>query len=331
MESFNRFASIELRNGLRIKNRVVVPPMASGTADKAGFVTPKTLEHYGRLLEADPGLLIVEYTFVHTSGRSEPHQLSVAEDAHIRGLRALSERIRRSGTLAGLQIVHSGGKSSLELTGGRLMGPSGIRVPVKGDTLEKPDEMTIADIRMWMDSFAMAIDRAVEAGFDLVELHAAHGYGLNQWLSPITNQRIDEYRNGPRLLLEIIESARRRHPRLLLSVRMPGQDFIEGGLTPKDSIEIAKALESAGVDLLHISSGIGGWRRPSSRIGEGYLVCEAARIQAQIATPVIGVGGIESGTYIDEGLRCGWFQLAAVGRAILKDPAAWRKQNLEFI
>ena len=109
---------------------------------------------------------------------------------------------------------------------------------------------------------------------------------------------------------------------------MPGQDFLEGGLSPEDAIRIARGLEARGVDLLDVSSGIGGWRRPRDREGQGYLVAEAARIQEAVAVPVIGVGGIEQGSFIDELVATGRVGLAAVGRAILKEPEAWRNTHL---
>jgi len=328
----NRFSPLNLLSGKQLQNRVVVPPMASQTANEDGFVTEKTIAHYERLTQAKPGLLIVEYTFVHLSGRSENFQLGVQSDAQVSGLARLARRIKKSGALAGLQMTHGGGKSERGLTGGVLMGPSAVSVPVKDRQLENPNPMDSNDIELWKSAFVDASDRAIAAGFDLIEIHSAHGYGLNQWLSPLTNRRTDGYGGGlvnrMKLLLEIVRAIRTRHPQLLISVRMPGQDFIEGGLELSDTILIAQALERAGVDLLHVSSGIGGWRRPSSRTGEGYLVSEATSIQASVQIPVIGVGGIESGDYIDDGLRKKDFSLAAVGRAILKDPKNWYDRNM---
>lgn len=298
--------------------------MASETADESGFVTEKTIEHYANLKRAHVGLLMVEYSFIHPSGRSELNQLGINDDLQIPGLTKLAAEIKSSGAMAGIQLTHSGGKSESQFTGGVLQSPSGIVVPVKDKLLDTPDIMTDDDIADWKRWFFEAATRAVKAGFELVELHAAHGYGLNQWLSPITNKT--NYRLG--FLLDIVSIIRSAYPHLLLSVRIPGQDFMEGGLTQSDAKKIAKSLEAVGVDIINVSSGIGGWRRPRERNGEGYLVEEAAYIQSHVSIPVIGVGGIETGDYIDEVINGKKIALAAVGRAILKNPQQWGEVNL---
>lgn len=328
----NRFSTLSLRGGRLLRNRVVVPPMASGTASTDGFVSDATLAHYERLTESGAGLVMVEYSHVHLSGRSEDNQLGIYCDGQLDGLSRLAQVIQRAGSIAGIQLTHAGGKTSREMTGGILMAPSAVPVPVKDRTMEIPDEMSTRDIQLWKEAFLNASDRAVRAGFDFVELHAAHGYGLNQWLSPLTNRRSDRY-GGTRegralLLLEIIQAIRRRHPRLILSVRMPGQDFLEGGLGFQDTLWIGQELERLGVDLIDVSSGIGGWRRPKERTGQGYLVHEASLIQDGVSVPVIGVGGIETGKFIDALLSEGRISLAAVGRAILQGPRQWAEANL---
>jgi NADPH2 dehydrogenase len=329
----NRFSPLQLNAGHTLKNRIVVPPMASGTATTAGLATEKTRDHYAKLARSGAGLVIVEYTFVHPSGRSEENQLGISCEEHIEGLAALAKVIQQNGARAGIQITHSGAKSNLTYTGGNLMGPSAIAVAVKGAALQIPQAMTMVDIALWKVAFANAARRAALAGFDLIEFHSAHGYGLNQWLSPITNHRQDEFgidlKGRSRLLQEIVQQTREQYPALLLSVRMPGQDFLEGGLSPQDGLEVAKMLERSGIDLIHVSSGIGGWRRPLVRIGEGYLVAEATKIQQHVAIPVIGVGGIETGDYIDRSLFARKFSLAAVGRAILQDPELWAQKNMQ--
>lgn len=323
----NRFSPLKLRNDSIIANRIVIPSMASETADVSGYVTAKTIAHYSRLAEAQAGLVMVEYSFVHSSGRSEEHQLGINQPPQKEGLSQIAKAIKEKGSLAGIQLTHSGGKTESRYTDGILQSPSGIVVPAKDKVLETPFEMNLQDIKDWKKWFLNAAHLAVEANYDVIELHAAHGYGLNQWLSPITNKRTDQYggsiSNNSRLLLEIVKDIRNQYPLMLISVRMPGQDFLEGGLTIDDSIQIAKQLQDAGVDIINISSGIGGWRRPGERHGEGYLVEEASKIQNKISAPVIGVGGIESGSYIDELLSKNKISLAAVGRAILKDPKLW--------
>ncbi|MFL5813387.1 MAG: NADH:flavin oxidoreductase [Bdellovibrionia bacterium] len=331
-QSLSRFTGLSFQNGKRLANRVVVPPMASETADAQGFVTDKTLSHYQRLSQSRAGLVMVEYTYVDVSGRSEEKQLGAHSEEHIHGLSALAQVIHQSGALVGIQLTHAGGKTTRDLTGGALMGPSPVAVPVKDRVLETMDPMSETDIELWKGWFKSAVVRAKKAGFDLVELHAAHGYGLNQWLSPLTNHRSDSYGGTldrrARLLLEIVREVRAEHSDLLLAVRMPGQDFMEGGLRSSEAIWLAQSLERTGIDVIDVSSGIGGWRRPRNRTDEGYLVDEASAIQASVDTPVIGVGGIETGAYIDQSLSQGRFALAAVGRAILKDPGLWGDTHL---
>ncbi len=330
--SHPRLSPLILARGLTFANRIVVPAMASETADVHGFVTDETRAHYRRLAESGAGLINVEYTFVTLSGRSEPHQLGASSDEHVAGLAEIATIIKASGAVAGLQLVHGGAKTTRELTGGVVLGPSAIRVPAKDRDLEVPTPMSLGDVAHWQEAFSLAAGRAVAAGFDLVELHAAHGYGLNQWLSPLTNQRSDAYGGDPagrcRMLREIVGRLHREQPRLILAARIPGQDFIPGGLTVDDMIVVTRSLLAAGLDVVSVSSGLGGWRRPKERREQGYLVEEATRIQAAVSAPVIGVGGIETGEYIDDAVSQGRISLAAVGRAILKNPAAWRNAHL---
>lgn len=332
MDCQQRYDTLNIKSNYTLRNRVVVPAMASETATSEGLATEATFAHYRRLSESGAGLIHVEYTFVDLSGRSERHQLGASNDDHVPGLKTLAEIIKSSGAVAGLQLVHGGGKTSKDLTGGALLGPSAIRVPVKDRELEIPKSMSGAEILDLQNAFLAAAKRGVEAGFDLIELHAAHGYGLNQWLSPLTNQRDDEYggslHNRARLIIEIVQRLRQAFPDTILSARIPGQDFIEGGLSVDDMLIITRLLIDAGLDLVSVSSGLGGWRRPRDRDQEGYLVQEAARIQESTSKPVIGVGGIETGSYIDQAVCRRQLSLAAVGRAILKDPGAWRRKNL---
>lgn len=321
---------LALPSGITLGNRVVIPAMASDTANEDGMVSAKTIAHYQRLAQAGAGLVFVEYTYVLRSGRSEQNQLGLDEDRKIEGLSAVARALREAGAIPGIQLTHAGGKTSRDLTGGVLQGPSTVSVPVKDRAMEIPAEVSLPEIAEWIDAFAMAAQRAQRAGFQVVEIHAAHGYGLNQWLSPITNQRRDAYggglKNRMRLLLEIVRRIRETSPSITLSVRIPGMDFLPGGLSLDDGVRIAQSLEAHGVEIINVSSGIGGWRRPRDRRGQGYLVAEAAEIQRHINAPVIGVGGIETGEFIDALIAENRVALAAVGRAILQDPLAWKRK-----
>lgn len=326
-----RFNNYRFRNGKTARNRLVVPPMASQTADARGDVTRTTIEHYHRLSQAGAGIVFAEYSAIHPSGRGEPNQLGVDSWRQVDGLASIAGTIHAAGALAGLQLVHVGGKSSSKLTGSPLMAPSAVAVPVRGTGLEVPQSMSEVEIENWIQWFADAARRARTAGFDIVELHAAHGYGLNQWLSPLTNRRGDSFGGSiagrARLLLETVVRIRRESPELLLAVRLPAQDYFPGGLEVGEMQWVVGRLEVLGVDLIDVSSGIGGWRRPRHRRGEGYLVEDAALIRSRTRLPVIGVGGIESAAFIEDALENGRVDFTAVGRAILNDPCAWARKR----
>ncbi len=330
--NLNRWTPYKFSNSKTAKNRVVVPAMASQTANEHGFVTDKTIEHYSRLGESQAGIIFVEYSYVHASGKSESHQLGVYADQQLSGLSKIAQTLHHGGALAGFQIVHAGGKTDRKMTGQSLLGASAVSVPVKDWTPEVPTEMSIEDIGAYIQWYVEAAKRAYAAGFDLVELHAAHGYGLNQWLSPITNHRRDEFggslENRLKLLVKIIHSIKTSVPGILISVRIPGQDHFPGGLSLQDMQRAVMTFEQAGVDLINVSSGIGGWRRPEGRSGEGYLVKDAAVIKQATSLPVIGVGGIVSGIAIDQMLLEEKLDFAAVGRAILEDPKDWSLKQL---
>jgi len=328
----NRWSEFEFKNGQTAKNRVVVPPMASQTADQNGFVTAKTLEHYRNLGLSGAGLIFVEYSFVHQSGKGEENQLGVYLDEQVEGLSQISDLLHQAGALAGLQIVHVGGKTSKEVTGQSLIGASSQAVPVKDRIMEKPCEASQDQIEQMIDWYVESSRRAVAAGFDVIELHAAHGYGLNQWLSPITNNRSDQYGGniyGRSLLLRsLVERIKAFFPDVLLAVRLPAQDHLEGGLRVEDMQWLVKTLETLKVDLIDVSSGLGGWKRPKGKMGQGYLVADAELLKSAVELPVIGVGGIKDGDYIDLALKEQKIDFTAVGRAILKNPGLWRAVNL---
>lgn len=327
-----RFTPLTLTNGLIFKNRLVVPPMASQTADENGLATEKTFSHYHNLAQSGAGLVMVEYSHVNLAGRSETNQLGAYDDACLPGLTQIASTLHNAGVKTGLQITHCGGKDSAGISCD-IMGPSGITVPAYDRVLPTPRAMTLDDINQWQQDFVAAAIRADKAGFDLVEIHCAHGYGINQWLSPLTNQREDEYggklENRARILIEIVAQIKQVAPRLAVMTRIPGQDGYPGGLTHADMAQVSQWLVAAGVEILNVSSGIGGWNRPKDKRGEGFLVEDAAPLTGTTTAAVIGVGGIESVDYIETILATSQVDLVAVGRAILAGPAEFAHKVMQ--
>jgi len=318
-----RFTPLTLVNGLTLKNRVVVPPMASQTADNNGLATEKTFSHYQGLAQSGAGLVMVEYSHVNLAGRSEANQLGAHDDACLPGLSQIAKLLHQMDVKTGLQITHCGGKDSAAIST-ESMGPSGIVVPAYDRVLPTPRAMTQDDIARWQQDFVNSAIRADKAGFDLVEIHCAHGYGINQWLSPLTNQRTDQYggsvKNRARILLEMVSQIKQAAPRLAIMTRIPGQDGYPGGLSHSDMGQVSQWLVDVGVEILNVSSGIGGWNRPKDIRGEGFLVADAAPLTGKTAAAVIGVGGIETLDYIETILTNKQVDLVAVGRAILAGP-----------
>ncbi len=308
-----------------LKGRLVLPPMASGTADGDGRVTAETIAHYDRIVQPWQALAFVEYTTVHPLGRSESRQTALYDETHAAGLGRLAERMRAKGVLPGIQLTLAGGKTEEALIGEAPIGADARPVPAHGGDLPAPLPATEANLAIWQAAFVRAALLAEAAGFAVIEIHGAHGYFINQWLSPVTNQRSD--RHGGSLparaawVIGLIESLRAvLQPQTVISMRFAAQDRLDGGLSLDDGIWLAQRFQAAGVGLLNVSSGLGGWRRGREQRGEGYLVADAAVIKAAVSIPVIGVGGIQSRAYAERLVAESCVDLVALGRATLANP-----------
>ncbi|MGD9041387.1 MAG: NADH:flavin oxidoreductase, partial [Desulfobacteraceae bacterium] len=178
---------------MEVKNRFVMAPMVTNYAGRDGFVTERLRAYYRARAKGGVGLIIVEAAFVDPSGKGYSNELGIYKDDFIDGLKRLVHEVRRFGTKIAIQIYHSGRQSHGAMTGGRLIAPSPIPCPV---CREAPKEMTKGDINNMIEAYGQAARRAVASGFDAVEMHGAHGYLINQFLSPYSNQRMDEY-GGP--------------------------------------------------------------------------------------------------------------------------------------
>src|SRR5450830_256686 len=190
--------------GVRLANRIVLPPMATEQADAEGHPSPTTADYYGSLAATGVALVVVEHSYVAPEGRASPRQMSLASDAHISGHTAIVSAIHAAGALCAAQINHAGSNRRAEMPG-RCLGPSAIENPVSHLV---PEEMSNSDIAATIRAFGAAAARVQGAGYDLVEVHCAHGYLLGQFLSPLTNHRTDAYGGTPawrrRLLLEVV-------------------------------------------------------------------------------------------------------------------------------
>lgn len=318
------FAELDVA-GLRLANRVILPPMATEQADDDGCPNPATAGHYGSLAATGVALVVVEHSCVAPEGRASPRQMSLATDASVAGHAAIAAAIHAAGALCSAQISHAGSNRRAEVCG-RCLGPSAVENPVSHLV---PEEMSNGDIIAAVRAFGSAAGRVREAGYDFVEVHCAHGYLLGEFLSPLTNHRNDAYGGTParrrRLLLEIVEEVRAAvHGDLPLMVRLgvadnpPLLQLYDGGLTVAEGVEAARALDDAGVAILDLSAGICG-SRPIGVTGEAYFRPFAEAVSAVVRCHVVCTGGITQPQTAQEIVQSGAADLVGVGRAIAAD------------
>lgn len=311
----------------QLKNRIVMPPMATELATEEGYVTDGLIEHYVERCKY-LGLLIVEHSYVSREGRISPRQLGIYDDKLIDGLKRLVDEVHRHMRPIVIQINHGGGKASSRVTGIKPIAPSSMLVP---GGVEEPREMNLSDIERVLEAFENAARRAVKAGFDGVEVHGAHGFLLNQFTSPLTNKRLDTYGrdldNRLRFPLQVVERVRKAIGNTLLLYRLGVDDMMPGGLTVKESRIFAAKLESLGVNIMDVSGGLCG-SRPAHLTGQGYFIPLAEKIREVVKIPVIGVGGIREPEFANKVVREGKVDLVAVGRELLRD-SKWAKKAID--
>lgn len=307
---------------MEVRNRIVMPPMATGFASGDGSVTDRQVAYYEERARAGPGLIIVEISCIDAPvGRGLARQICIDRDAFIPGLARLASAIKRHGARAAIQLHHAGRQTSSRITGLKPVAPS----PIPGREGEMPEELTIEGIKRLVDRFAQAARRAKEAGFDGVEVHGAHGYLVGQFLSPLSNKRQDEYggslENRARFLVEVIRAIRsevgRDYP---VWCRLSAVELnVEGGITLEETKTVARLAEEAGADAIHVSAHAAGVaRRPPMAQPPGAFVEYAEAIKKAVTVPVIAVGRItpEIG---EEALRQGRADFVAMGRQLLAD------------
>lgn len=329
--SYPLFTPLRLRS-IELPNRIGVSPMCQYSYED-GFSNDWQLVHLGSRAQGGAGLVFVEASAVTAEGRITPGDLGIWKDEHIPGLKRITEFIHSQGVRAAIQIAHAGRKASMGLPwegehlvtiengGWEPVAPSDV--PFAPD-YAKPRALDLSGIETTIGAFRHAARRALKAGFDILEIHAAHGYLIHEFLSPLSNHRQDAYggsfENRTRLALQIVDAVRAEWPQdLALFVRISATDWAEGGWTADDSVALARLFRQRGVDLVDVSSGgnIAGAHIP---VGPGYQVPFAARIrkEAEIATAAVGM--ITEPSQANAIIANGEADLVLLAREMLRDP-----------
>jgi 2,4-dienoyl-CoA reductase-like NADH-dependent reductase (Old Yellow Enzyme family) len=324
---------------LNLSNRFVRSATWEGMCDKDGNVTHQLVSLYRELAKGGTGLIISGYSYVRDDGKQLAGKMGISHDFHLQGLKTLTEAVHQEGGVIFCQLVHAGGQTTSEVIGSQPLAPSATAYA--GYT-EAPAEMTTDDIRAIISSFAEAASRAKTAGFDGVQLHGAHGYLINQFLSPLCNQRQDEYggtlENRMRFLEETFVAVRSAvgtdYP---IIIKLTATDHLEGGLYPEESVEIAKRLEQLGIDAIEVSSGtsasgvLGPARtKIDSPDKEAYNADLAGKIKDTVKVPVIVVGGLRSYAVMQTLLDNNRADFFALSRPLIREPDLpnkWRKHK----
>ena len=312
---------------LTLKNRIVMPAMGVSLAEPGGEANEHIIRYYEERAKGGAGLIITEITRVEpTYGTAIPNQLGAYESRHVPHLERLAERVHKYGTKIIVQLQHPGRENHADMIGGKqIVAPSAVMCKV---TNEMPRALTEEECKDIMKAFVKGAVIAKKAGMDGVELHAAHGYLLNEFLSPYTNKRTDRYGgsfdNRIRILEEMITAIRFLcGPEFIISVRISADEFVEGGLKLEDTVKIARVLESFGIDVINVSSGI---YESSTTIIEpgtypqGWKKHLAATIRKNVKIPVIAVNNIKDPDVAEQLLEEEVCDFVALGRAHLADP-----------
>lgn len=303
---------------LTIKNRIVMPPMCMYCATETGMATEWHALHYATRAVGGVGLIIVEATGVSPEGRISSHDLGLWDDRHVEGLSAIVQAVHANGAKIGLQISHAGRKC--EAADMVIEAPSPIRY---SEDSPLPREMSEADILETVEQFKAAAIRADKAGFDMIQIHAAHGYLINEFLSPLTNHRQDQYGGGienrVRFLKEVLEAVLSVWPEEKpLEVRITAEDYAEGGNQAEDLAAMLNLIKPLGIDSVNVSTG--GLLPVVPKAFPGYQLPHAEIIKTSTGLPVAAGGLLSDPQMIDAAIAEGKADMIYLGRELLRNP-----------
>lgn len=320
---------------LELPNRIVKAPTSTGLSNADGTVSERLIRHYRSQASGGVGLLIVEYAFVDQIASKSAHcQLGISTDDHIPGLAWLADTIREAGAVPGIQLEHAGRQKFLGTP--PIKSCSAVVWPAlharKGDGAV-PEVLTLAEIDAVVEAFGDSALRAVMAGFELVEIHGAHGYLLTNFLSPHTNKRTDQYggtlENRMRFVLRVAENVRRKvGPAFPVTIRLSGSDYEPDGFGVEETIEVAKALQAAGIDAIHVSGGDHHQmihQVSPMCIPRAHNIWAAEAIKRHVSIPVIGSGSITMPDLAEDILASGKADYIGIARPMFADPEWSRK------
>ncbi|MCK5763940.1 MAG: NADPH dehydrogenase NamA [Clostridiales bacterium] len=302
---------------LKLKNRVVMPPMCMYSSDETGKVMVFHICHYNARAVGGTGLIIVEATAVEKRGRISANDLGLWDDSQVEGMKRIVDEVHLYGAKIGVQLSHAGRKNE---TGEDVIAPSPIMYNFK---YSLPREMTLEDVDAVVEAFGQSARRAKEAGFDFIEIHGAHGYLINEFLSPLCNERKDEYggrvKNQIRILKQIIKRVRQEWPdEKPLGLRVSAYEYDAHGNKPEDISFMINMLKDYGIDIINVSSG--GVIDCEIDAFPGYQIAYGTEVKKKTNLPVIVGGLLEHHHMANEIVKNGRGDLVYLGRELLRNP-----------
>ncbi len=323
------FSPFTIKN-ISLNNRIVMPALASFLLGNDGSISDATIEHYRRRAAGGPAMIIVEACSVSPEGVVSAHQARIYEDRFVDGLARIATAIKEEGSLPAVQIHHGGRQTSIKVIKRKPLAPSPLPCPaIRGDV----EPLSIDGIRQLVKKFGQAAERAYQAGFELIEIHGAHGYLINQFLSQFSNIREDEYgwntAGRTRFAREIVEEVRRRlGHEFPISFKISAEEYVPNGLTTKESIEILKILATAGIDIVQVSAGndvTPEWICQPMFMEKACLVDSAEQVKKALDIPVMAVGRINDPYIANQIITQKKADLVCIGRGLLADPEMPKK------
>lgn len=312
-----------------LQNRLIRSATWEGMCSENGRPTQKLASYYSNLAKGRVGLIISGYTFVRPDGKQLPGQMGIHDQSFAPDMRALTEAVHQEGGKLCLQLVHAGGQTSSRIIGRTPVAPSSVAVE---QFPEIPEELSITDIQDIVSLFGTAAARGREYGFDAVQLHASHGYLINQFLSPLTNRRADEYggsrENRTRILADVFRAVRKAVGKdFPVLVKLNGADNLSGALELDDAVYAAKVLDEEGVDAIEVSGGTpaSGSETPvrqgiESREQEAYNLPLAYRIKNAVSCPIAVVGGLRTLEVVEGIIRREEADYISMARPFIREP-----------